>query len=425
MVVAAGLLGAQGFDRIEAGGAAGGQDAGGQPDGDGDAFGEQHEAERRMDRQGGQRDVDQLGQADAQKQTEYTAERREGDRFAEEKREDGSPAGAEGDQQADFSSPLGDGNGHDGDDADAADQQRDAAQRADGHGQHVEDVGQRRHHFFLGDDGEVLAAVARHHPFLDGGGDDGRRHAFLGGQVDFVEAVAVEDFEGAGGRDEGRVVEVDAEKLPLGFEDADDAELVGADAQLGAERVLAAEQFVLELGAEDDQASGALGIVRGQELAGAHLALEDVQHLRADAIDRGPAQAAVGADFGVAPDAGRHADDVRQAGQRPGVVERQRPGAARQAGRRRAAGLGLAGVDADDVGAELAELAEHKAVDALADRGEQDYRRDADGDAEQGQEAAQALGGDGAGGELQGVGGEHGGGFSASSRPAPGRAGRR
>jgi len=47
-------------------------------------------------------------------------------------------------------------------------------------------------------------------------------------------------------------------------------------------------------------------------------------------------------------------------------------------------------------------------MDALADRSEQDDGSDADGDAEQGQEAAQALGGDGADGELQGVGDQHG-----------------
>src|SRR5574343_2029509 len=256
MVVTPGLLGTQGFDRVEPGGATGGQDAGGQADGDGDAFGEQDETERGMDRQGWQCDVDQLCQADAEDQPENTAERREGDGFAEKQRQDGPPAGAQRNEQADFAGSFGDGDGHDGDDADAADQQLDATQRADGHGQHVEDVGQRRHHLFLGDDGEILAAVARHHPLLDGGRDDSRRHAFLGGQVDLVEAGAVEDFQGAGGRDERGVVEVDAEELALGFEDADDAELVGADAQLGAERILGAEQFILQFGAEDDQGAG-------------------------------------------------------------------------------------------------------------------------------------------------------------------------
>ena len=52
--------------------------------------------------------------------------------------------------------------------------------------------------------------------------------------------------------------------------------------------------------------------------------------------------------------------------------------------------------------------AEHEAVDALADRGQQDHRGDADGDAEQRQETAQPLRGDGAQRELEGVGEDHG-----------------
>jgi hypothetical protein len=71
------------------------------------------------------------------------AERRQRDRLAEEEQRGWCAGRAEGDQQADFAGTFGDGDGHDGDDADAADQQRNAAQRADGHGQHVEDVGQR------------------------------------------------------------------------------------------------------------------------------------------------------------------------------------------------------------------------------------------------------------------------------------------
>ncbi|EXI78933.1 MAG: hypothetical protein AW10_02574 [Candidatus Accumulibacter appositus] len=44
-------------------------------------------------------------------------------------------------------------------------------------------------------------------------------------------------------------------------------------------------------------------------------------------------------------------------------------------------------------------------MDALADRRQQDHRRDADGNAEQGQEAAQAVRGDRAQGKEQGVAG--------------------
>ena len=68
-----------------------------------------------------------------------------------------------------------------------------------------------------------------------------------------------------------------------------------------------------------------------QELAGADLALEDLQHLRADTVDRGTPQAAIGPDLGIAPDARCHGDDIGQAGQCPGIVERQRAGAGRQA----------------------------------------------------------------------------------------------
>ena len=54
MVVAETVLGAQGFYRIEAGGAAGRQHARGEADADGEGFGEQYEGKRRMYRQGGQ-----------------------------------------------------------------------------------------------------------------------------------------------------------------------------------------------------------------------------------------------------------------------------------------------------------------------------------------------------------------------------------
>ncbi len=371
------------------------------------ALGEQHETERRMHRQRRQRDVDHLREADAEQQPEYAAERRQRHRLAEEKQQDGSPRRAERDQQADFTGALGHRDGHDGDDADAADEQRDAAERADRHGQHVEDVGQGRHHFFLGDDGEILPSVPRHHALAHGGGNNRRRHALVGRQVDLVEALAVEYLERPRRRNEGGIVEVDAEELALGLEHPDDAELVGADTQAGAERILRAEQFLLELRPEDDQSARAVGILRRQELAGAHPPLEHLQHLRPNPVDRGAAHASVAADLGVAPDAGRHGDDVRQVGERPRVVERQRPRAARKA-RRMAAGLGLALMHADDVGAELAELGQHEAVDALADRGQQDHRGDTDGDAEERQEAAQPLRGDGAQRELEGVGEDHG-----------------
>jgi hypothetical protein len=79
-----------------------------------------------------------------------------------------------------------------------------------------------------------------------------------------LSPVAVKQFERARGRDVGRVVEVDAEELALGFHDADHAELQAADAQARAERVLAAEQFVLQFGAEHDEGAGVLDSSSGR-----------------------------------------------------------------------------------------------------------------------------------------------------------------
>ena len=68
---------------------------------------------------------------------------------------------------------LGDGNGHDGDNTDPTDQQRNPAQRTDRHGQHIEDIGQGFEHLFLRDDGEILAAMPGNQALFDAGGNDG------------------------------------------------------------------------------------------------------------------------------------------------------------------------------------------------------------------------------------------------------------
>jgi hypothetical protein len=136
------------------------------------------------------------------------------------------------------------------------------------------------------------------------------------------------------------------------------------------------------------------------------LALEHHQQAGADAIDRDAPHAAVAIDLGVAEHARGHGHHIGQALHRLGVVQRQRPRAARQADGG-AAGLGAARMDADDIGAELGEFRQHITMDALADRCQQDHRGDADGDAEQGQETAQALRTDGTDGQREGVGEQH------------------
>jgi hypothetical protein len=104
---------------------------------------------------------------------EQPAKRREGDGFAKKEAENGAARCAKRDQQADFAGPFGDGDGHDGDNADAADQQRNAAECANRHGQDIEDVRQRAQHVFLRGDGEILTPVARLERCLDQGTDAG------------------------------------------------------------------------------------------------------------------------------------------------------------------------------------------------------------------------------------------------------------
>ncbi len=76
-----------------------------------------------MDGQRRHREVDELGQADTEKQPEQAAQRGEGDGLAEEEGDDGAPWCAKGDEQADFAGALADRDGHDGADTDAADEQ--------------------------------------------------------------------------------------------------------------------------------------------------------------------------------------------------------------------------------------------------------------------------------------------------------------
>ena len=66
--------------------------------------------------------------------------------------------------------------------------------------------------------------------------------------------------------------------------------------------------------------------------------------------------------------------------------------------------LFLPRLDADQVSAELAELGQHELVQAFADGGQQDHRRNTDGDAQAGEETAQPVGDEAGSGEADQVG---------------------
>ena len=168
------------------------------------------------------------------------------------------------------------------------------------------------------------------------------------------------------------------------------------------ERVVGAEQLLLQLGAEHDEAARLFRALAGQELAHRHLHVEHRQRIGRHAVDdgaaqrgRAPATSALPQTVGTTPTTPGTCCSARASSSVSGRTEVGSP-RRRAAARRRAPGR-----DADDVGAELRELAEHEAVDALADGGQQDHRGDAHRDAEQREKAAQALRGDRAPGEAR------------------------
>ena len=224
--------------------------------------------------------------------------------------------------------------------------------------------------------------------------------------MDFHHALAVEDFQCARGGNVDGVVEIETQHLALGRHDADHAKARCADLQGGAERVGAAEQFGAHFCAQYRVGAWVARIIGGQELADCHLHVEGTGKVRAFAVYRYAPAAPLGADFRVAHHAGIGVLRVARGLQRQRIVHRQQPRAADGADRGTAR-AGFAGRCGDDVGAELGELGQHKTMDAVADRGEQNHRGDAHRDARGGQEGAQPVRGQRVQGKAEGVGETH------------------
>ena len=130
-----------------------------------------------------------------------------------------------------------------------------------------------------------------------------------------------------------------------------------------------------------------------------HLHAKGPVHLRADAIEGDPPGPVAGLDLDIALDHGHRRLDPGQLAQGLGILERQQPFRADNS-QRGAHGGDLARIDGDQIGAELGEFGEHKALQALAHGGEEDDGGNAHGDAQAGEKGMQPLGPDGGGDEL-------------------------
>ena len=200
----------------------------------------------------------------------------------------------------------------------------------------------------------------------------------------------------------GHVVDVEAHHLALGLHDADHAEAGAGDADELAEGASLAEELARELRAEHGEGSAAPRVALRPEGA-----LPGAEAPEGREVGGGPehghaAAALAGLDAGEAHRDRHHGLDAGDAGERLGVVDGELArGAAEDA--RDADRLRLAGVDGQDVRPELGELRHHVDARALADRGEQDDRGHADRDPEHREEGPQAVGAQGALGEVQQV----------------------
>ena len=315
---------------------------------------------------------------------------------------------------ADLASALGDRDQHDVHDADAADQQADRGDRAEQAGQQRRCAGHR-----LGDlrhvvDVEiVLAALGDLAPlaqqpldialYLGGGKAVARRHHDRRNIRRAADA-ALEGFQ----RHQDRVVLIAAHAgLPLFLQHADDraGELADADDLVfggsGAEQLAAH-------GLAEDAGRLAAALFRGQEGAAARQ-IPALRHqiIAGDAGDAGRMVLAAGNRHRRRLVDRRHrpqAADLRADRLDIAFIEAFRLGGA-------AARAELAGAREQHVGAETGKISRHLRRRAVADGDHGDDRRDADDDAEHGEEGAQRIAADGAQRQAHGF---------KKHRPAPG-----
>ena len=210
-------------------------------------------------------------------------------------------------------------------------------------------------------------------------------------QVDLVHATEVEQAHRPLGRQVDGVVHVEAEQLALGGHHPDHPVAFAADTDRLAERRARAEQLVAQLGTEHRLGACRADLPGLEEAPLGHLQAPQLGRRRTYPEHHPLAPASVPLDVGVALHHRRHFEHARQVGERLGILERQRAGGVHHGGRH-AEGAGAPRRHAEQIGAELGELAEHETADPLADRGQQHHRGDADADAEHGQQAARRVG---------------------------------
>ena len=360
------------------------------------------EGERQAGRQQGEQQLEPAEQG----QPHGSAQQSQHHGFEQEQQKYAAPRAAQRHQQAHFGDPLLLGDAHDAEDADRPDQQRDNAEPANRQlddGEYLVEAGQ---HVLLGGEGKILGAVAgdQHPPDL--GGDLGLRLPGAIDDVDLLQPLLVEQRLGVSGGQIDHVVQIKAEKLPLGGQHPGHPKTAITGAQQTARRIAAGKQLRRHLGPQHRIGAGHGTVIRRQKTPLHQGKSPAGERRRACAQNGGAAGQSAAAHLPLPLHHRERRLYPRQSGQSISILQQQGTAAGEDAGRA-AGGFGLARGHGDQPGAKLGEAVEQIEPEPLADTGEQGHRGDPDGDTQRRQQAATAPGQQGAPEPEQQIGGAH------------------
>ena len=195
--------------------------------------------------------------------------------------------------------------------------------------------------------------------------------------------------------------------MPLALHHPDDAVTLTTDPYPLSQGVGATDQLLAHLAAKHGKGAGVGGIILRQKTSQGRFDVPDTGDPGAGAEDHRPAGSFAVLYRRITLDHRHHRLNLGQAAEGISIVQTEgayivdhRSGDAE--------GTGFARHDGNQVGAELAELAQDKPVNALADGGEQYHGGDADGDTQGSKKAAHAVGDDRSEGESDSVFNQHG-----------------
>ena len=209
-----------------------------------------------------------------------------------------------------------------------------------------------------------------------------------------------------GGGQIDHVVQIKAEKLPLGGQHPGHSKTAITGAQQAPWPIAARKQLRRHLGAQHRIGAGHGAVIRGQKTPLHQGEPPAGERRRAGAQNGGAAGQPAAAHLPLPLHHRKRRFYPRQSGESIGILQQQGTAAGEDAGRP-AGGFGLARGHRDQPGAKLGETVEQIEPEPLADTGEQGHRGNPDGDTQRRQQAATAPGQQGAPEPEQQISGAH------------------